>query len=150
MSDDEDHDDDDHNNNTQQPDCQQDCQRGLSTGLSTTHNDTTNTNSGNTRPSKTGLPLLLCALINGQPRHLSMTPPESPPRPLAGARESSSSKNNTQGAANRACANTSRTFRSDSPTYMSRSWGGKGSHKQKGQKWRGGGGVGGSEGTLNR
>lgn len=53
--------------------------------------------------------------------HLSITPPESPPLPLAGAKESSSSKNSTHGAADRAWANTSRTFRSDSPTYISRS-----------------------------
>lgn len=51
-----------------------------------------------------------------------MTPPESPPLPLAGARESSSSKKRTQGAAILACANTSLTLRSDSPTYISSSW----------------------------
>lgn len=34
--------------------------------------------------------------------HLSITPPESPLRPLLGARESSSSKKMTQGAAERA------------------------------------------------
>ena len=38
--------------------------------------------------------------------YLSMTPPESPLRPLLGARESSSSKNTTQGAAVRALENT--------------------------------------------
>lgn len=35
-----------------------------------------------------------------------MTPPESPLRPLLGAKESSSSKNITQGAALRALVNT--------------------------------------------
>lgn len=38
--------------------------------------------------------------------HLSITPPESPLRPLLGARESSSSKKTTQGAEERALENT--------------------------------------------
>lgn len=38
--------------------------------------------------------------------HLSITPPESPLRPLLGARESSSSKKMTQGAAERALRKT--------------------------------------------
>ena len=50
--------------------------------------------------------------------HLSMTPPESPDRPLLGARESNSSKKITQGEALRAFWKTSRTFSSDWPTYM--------------------------------
>src|SRR3546814_10615970 len=49
----------------------------------------------------------------------SMTPPASDPRPRLGANESSSSKNNTQGAFFLASSNVTRTFRSGSPTYMS-------------------------------
>mmetsp|Transcript_8871 Transcript_8871/g.25305 ORF Transcript_8871/g.25305 Transcript_8871/m.25305 type:complete len:406 (+) Transcript_8871:325-1542(+) len=49
---------------------------------------------------------------------LSITPPESPPLPLAGAKESNSSKNRMHGAAPLAFANTSLTLRSLSPTYM--------------------------------
>lgn len=41
--------------------------------------------------------------------HRSITPPESPLRPLLGARESSSSKKTTQGAAERALQNTDNT-----------------------------------------
>mmetsp|Transcript_12660 Transcript_12660/g.38743 ORF Transcript_12660/g.38743 Transcript_12660/m.38743 type:complete len:268 (+) Transcript_12660:2284-3087(+) len=48
----------------------------------------------------------------------SETPPESEPRPRAGARASSSSKNITHGRAARARTNRSRTFFSLSPTYM--------------------------------
>mmetsp|Transcript_10455 Transcript_10455/g.26588 ORF Transcript_10455/g.26588 Transcript_10455/m.26588 type:complete len:276 (-) Transcript_10455:8-835(-) len=48
----------------------------------------------------------------------SMTPPESAPAPRAGASASISSKKITQGAARRARANTSRTWRSLSPMYM--------------------------------
>mmetsp|Transcript_3096 Transcript_3096/g.7746 ORF Transcript_3096/g.7746 Transcript_3096/m.7746 type:complete len:326 (+) Transcript_3096:376-1353(+) len=48
----------------------------------------------------------------------SMTPPESPPLPLAGASESSSSKNTMHGAALLALAKISLTFLSLSPTYM--------------------------------
>ena len=47
-----------------------------------------------------------------------MTPPLSAPAPRAGARASSSSKKTTHGAACLARSNTSRTFFSDSPTYM--------------------------------
>lgn len=43
---------------------------------------------------------------NQKQPHLSITPPESPLRPLLGARESSSSKKTTQGAAERALQNT--------------------------------------------
>mmetsp|Transcript_53830 Transcript_53830/g.73535 ORF Transcript_53830/g.73535 Transcript_53830/m.73535 type:complete len:254 (+) Transcript_53830:331-1092(+) len=53
----------------------------------------------------------------------SITPPESDPRPLAGARESSSSKKRTQGAEVLAASNTFLTFFSDSPMYMSNSSG---------------------------
>mmetsp|Transcript_56594 Transcript_56594/g.175982 ORF Transcript_56594/g.175982 Transcript_56594/m.175982 type:complete len:370 (+) Transcript_56594:895-2004(+) len=53
----------------------------------------------------------------------SMTPPESLPRPRAGARESSSSKNKTQGCRSRALWKRFRTFRSLSPMYMERSSG---------------------------
>lgn len=91
--------------------------------------------------------------------HLSITPPESPPLPLAGARESSSSKNSTQGAARRACAKTSRTFRSDSPTYMSNSYNTKSQRpkssflkgkkkRQKGRKKKEHGGEGGRPGFI--
>mmetsp|Transcript_26635 Transcript_26635/g.63116 ORF Transcript_26635/g.63116 Transcript_26635/m.63116 type:complete len:393 (-) Transcript_26635:1403-2581(-) len=48
----------------------------------------------------------------------SITPPESAPAPRAGASASISSKKTTQGAARRARANTSRTWRSLSPMYM--------------------------------
>lgn len=46
--------------------------------------------------------------------HLSITPPESPLRPLLGARESSSSKKTTQGAAERALQNTERNMETHS------------------------------------
>uniref|UniRef100_A0A915J062 Uncharacterized protein n=1 Tax=Romanomermis culicivorax TaxID=13658 RepID=A0A915J062_ROMCU len=52
-----------------------------------------------------------------------MTPPESPERPLLGARASISSKNITHGLHRRALVNSSRTFCSDWPTYMFKSSG---------------------------
>ena len=48
----------------------------------------------------------------------SITPPESPEMPRAGASASSSSKKMTHGAARRAFWKMSRTFFSLSPTYM--------------------------------
>ena len=49
---------------------------------------------------------------------LSMTPPESAPRPRAGARESNSSKNTTHGAISRACMRQTEA-NSDRPVCLS-------------------------------
>lgn len=50
--------------------------------------------------------------------HLSITPPESPVRPLLGARESSSSKKTTQGAAERALQNTEHSISLQSHKHL--------------------------------